>query len=65
MGALVVLVAVKLGTFPEPLAASPMLVLELVQEYAAPAGVLLKLDDAMVAPAQLLILAGANMTGKG
>ena len=65
IGAAEVLMAVKEGTLPVPLAASPMAVLELVQAKVAPAGMLLKLLEGMVAPAQLEILAGVSMTGKG
>ena len=57
--------AVNTGIAFSPLAASPMAVLELVQVKLAPAGLLVKLPDAMVAPAQLVILAGVSMSGKG
>jgi hypothetical protein len=40
MAAVVAFVAVNAGVFPLPLAAKPMAVLELVQVYVAPAGVL-------------------------
>ena len=65
IGAAVVLIAVNEGTLPAPLAGSPMAVLELVHSKVAPAGMLLKLVEGMVAPAQLEIFAGAIRTGKG
>ena len=65
MGDAVVLLAVKLCTLPLPLAASPIAVLELVQVYNAPDGVLLKLEGGMVAPEHTLKLAGTFTTGNG
>lgn len=51
-GALVVLVAVKLAILPVPDAASPMLVLLLVQLYTVPAAVPLKVIAAVAVPLQ-------------
>ena len=50
IGLVVVVVAVKAGVFPEPLAANPMAVLLFVQLNVAPAGVLVKLLAGTVAP---------------
>ena len=65
MGSVVLLAEEKLGTFPVPLAGSPIVVLELVHEKVAPVGMLLKLAEDIVAPAQLVIFAGASIRGKG
>ena len=51
-GALVMLVAVKLAILPVPDAASPMLVLLLVQLYTVPAAVPLKVIAAVAVPLQ-------------
>ena len=60
-----VLVATKEGTFPVPLAASPIPVLLLVQLKVEPAGVLVKVDAAIVEPAQTVTLAGTVAVGLG
>ena len=65
IGVAEVLIAVNEGTLPVPLAWSPMAVLELVHAKVAPAGMLLKLLGGIVAPAQVEILAGVSMSGKG
>ena len=65
IGDVVLLLAVMPGTFPLPLAESPIAVLELVQVYNAPDGVLLKLEGGMVAPEHTLKLAGTFTTGNG
>jgi len=59
------LLAVKLGTLPLPLAASPMAVFELVQVKLAPAGLLVKLKEDTVAPEHTEELAGTVATGVG
>ena len=43
IGAVVVLIALKLGMLPVPLAAKPMLTLEFVHEKLPPAGVLTRM----------------------
>ena len=48
-GALVLLIAVKLGTLPVPAAARPMLILLFVQLYVVPAPVLPVIVTAVVA----------------
>ena len=50
IGLVVVLVAVKAGVFPAPLAPKPMAVLLFVQLKVAPAGVVVKLLVGTVAP---------------
>ena len=52
------LVALKPGTFPVPLALSPMLVLLLVQVKVAPAGTLVKLVPATAVPGHTVLFAG-------
>ena len=56
IAALVELTAVKAGTFPVPLAAKPIAVLEFVQVYVAPEGVLEKLL-APISPPHTFLLA--------
>lgn len=65
IGLEVALVAVNEGTVVDPLAASPIAVLEFVQANEAPVGELVKLCAAMEAPAHTLILEGAVMVGTG
>jgi hypothetical protein len=65
MAAPVALVAVNAGVFPDPLAASPIAVLEFVQEKVAPAGVLLNADAATVVPLQIEIFDRGLTMGKG
>jgi len=57
--------AVKAGTFPVPLAAKPIAVLEFVQVYVAPVGLLLKDVSAIEAPAHKVELPGTIAVGKG
>lgn len=64
-GALVMLVAVKLAILPVPDAASPMLVLLLVQLYTVPAAVPLKVIAAVAVPLQKPWLATWFTTGIG
>jgi hypothetical protein len=52
IGALVVLVVVKDGTFPVPLATRPIAVLEFVQVYVVPAKLLVKAEAGTVDPMQ-------------
>ena len=65
IGLAVAFVAVNDGTEVLPLVARPMAPFELVQPIVAPAGVLVNVCAATVAPAHTLILAGAVITGKG
>ena len=65
MGDAVVLLAVKFCTLPLPLAGKPIAILELVQVYVAPAGVLLKLEAGTGVPAQTVELARAFTAGSG
>jgi hypothetical protein len=51
-------VAVKEGTFPEPLATKPIAVLEFVQANVAPVGVLTKLVAVTVLPLVTAMFAG-------
>jgi hypothetical protein len=60
-----VLVAVKDGTEPLPLAARPMEVLLLVQLKVAPAGVLVKACKGTVFPGQTELLVTGVTTGVG
>ena len=60
-----VLIAVKDGMFPVPLAASPMAVLELDQLKVAPAGVLVNNTGGTVAPVHTVVLAGRLTSGNG
>jgi len=60
-----VLVALKPVMSPEPLAASPMAVLLLVQVYVAPLVGLIKLVAATDPPLQTVILAGTITVGVG
>lgn len=57
--------AVKLVTFPFPLAARPIAVLELVQVYVAPAGLLLKLDADTEVPGHTVEFPGTVTIGNG
>src|SRR4051812_23935064 len=59
------LVAVNAGTLPVPLAARPIAVLEFVQVYVAPAGVLLSVLAGTASPSQYVPFAGAVMEGVG
>jgi hypothetical protein len=59
------LVATNEGTPPAPLPARPILVLLLVQVKVAPAGVLVKLAAATVAPEHTEVLAGTTADGLG
>ena len=58
MGAEVLLTAVKAGVLPDPEAAKPIAVLELVQVKVAPAGVDVKLDTGTLSPLQTVMLGG-------
>jgi hypothetical protein len=58
-------IAVKEGTFPDPLAARPIAVFEFVQVNVAPVGELLKVEGGTVAPGQYIELEGALATGCG
>ena len=64
MAMLVVFVAVKDGRGPVPLAARPMAGLLLVQLNVAPAGVLVKVVAAIVAPVQTEILVTGETVGE-
>ena len=57
--------ATKEGILPTPLAARPIPVLLFVQLNVEPAGLLVKLDAATVAPAQTVMLAGTVVVGLG
>ncbi len=59
------LVAVNDGVFPFPLAGKPIAGLLLVQVKVAPAGVLIKLEAATVAPLHTDALAGTVVVGVG
>lgn len=62
----VALAAVKLCTFPVPLASErPIVVLELVQLKVAPEGALVKLDDGTVSPEHMVIFAGTVTVASG
>ena len=63
IGAVVVLVAVKVGVLPLPEAAKPMAVLEFVQAKVAPAGVEVKAEAGTLAPLQTVMLAGVVIVG--
>jgi len=65
IAAAVALVAVKAGTLPAPLAASPIVVFELVQAKVAPAGVLTKSLIGTAAPAQNTRSTSGVITGVG
>ena len=65
IGAAVLLVAVKLGIFPWPLAASPILVLLLVQLNIVPATVPVKFTAAVAAPLQSVWLTTAATLALG
>jgi hypothetical protein len=57
--------AVKEGTLPVPLAASPIAVLELVHAKLAPAGELVKAFEAIASPSQTVLFVSAVTTGLG
>ena len=59
------LVVVNAGTFPAPLAASPIAVLEFVHAKVAPVGVLLNVVADITAPAQTVSLGKAETVGNG
>ncbi len=63
--AVLLLAAVNEAMLPLPLAAKPMLVLVLVQVKVPPAGVLVKVAAATVAPTHTETLAGTVTTGNG
>lgn len=65
IGVVPVLIAVKEGTLVVPFAASPIAGLELVQAYVAPAGVLVNVTAATVAPLQVTTFAGTVTVGAG
>ena len=65
MGDAPVLVAVKEGILPLPLAARPIDVLLFVHANVAPEGVLLKVLPGTEAPSQTLLSEGAVATGIG
>jgi hypothetical protein len=65
IGVIPALVAVNEGTFPFPLAASPMAVLLLVQAKVAPAILLENEVAGTVAPLQTLMLAGTITVAVG
>ena len=65
MGEAVVLVAVKEGVLPAPLAARPMEGSELVHAKVAPAGVLVNADAATAPPLQTVMFAGTVVVGLG
>jgi len=60
-----VLVAIKLGIFPVPLAGSPIAGFELVQIRTVPGGLLVKLVDGTVVPAHMIEFAGTMTVGNG
>jgi hypothetical protein len=60
-----VLVAIKLGIFPVPLAGSPIAGFELVQVRTVPGGLLVKLVDGTVVPAHKIELSGTLTVGSG
>ena len=65
IGAVPILVAVNDAILPEPLAARPIAVLELVHVKVPPEGVLVKLVAATVPLLQTEILAGTVTEGVG
>ena len=65
IAALVVLVAVKAGMLPVPVAARPMAGLLLVQVKVAPAGTLVSVTAATAAPAHFVWLGGTVTVAKG
>ena len=65
IGVAVMLVPTNEGTLPEPPAARPIAVLELVQVNVAPAGVLEKVLAGMVAPEQTIMSVTGFTTGFG
>ena len=65
MAALVKLVAVNTGTFPVPLAARPIAVLELVHANVPPAGVLTNADAETLPPLHTVMFAGTVTVGVG
>ncbi len=66
IGAAPALVAVNAGTSPAPPAPKPMAVLLFVQVYVAPAGVLLSVVAATVAPAHTVVADGVVLIdGRG
>jgi hypothetical protein len=58
-------VPVKVGVPPVPLAAKPIDVVEFVQAYVAPDGVLVKLTAPTLVPLQAIVLPIASTTGFG
>lgn len=64
MAAPELLTAVKVGVFPLPDAANPMVVLEFVHVKVPPAGVVEKLDAGTDPPLQVVIFATGFMTGE-
>ena len=65
IGPVVVLVAVNPGTFPVPLAAKPLAVLEFVQAYVVPATGPEKFVGVTTTPLHTTILAGTVTVGVG
>ena len=65
MGELVALVAVNVGKPPVPLATRPIAVLEFVQVYVAPAGVLAKVFAGTAVPEQYVRFGSGLTTGLG
>jgi hypothetical protein len=65
IGEVVLLVAVKLGIFPDPLAASPIAVFEFVQVKFAPMGLLTKEGTEITFPLQSVIFEIAVAVGLG
>ncbi len=65
IGAPVEFVPLKAAMFPEPLAARPMAVLELVQLKVVPATPLLNAVPAILSPLQMVMLAGTVTLGVG
>jgi len=65
IGVVPLFVAVNEGTFPDPLAARPMAVLEFVHVQVPPAGILAKLVAETVPLLQTVILAGTITVGVG
>ena len=60
-----VLVAIKLGIFPVPLAGSPIAGFEFVQVRVVPGGLLEKLVDGTVLPAHMIEFTGTLTVGNG
>ena len=60
-----VLVAIKLGILPVPLAGSPIEGFEFVQLRIVPCGILEKLVDGTVVPVQMIELEGTITVGNG